>query len=214
MSDWLSSLPALDPDCLRALSALSPVALPKGHVVFRPADRVEAFSIILSGRVEVFLSGPNGREVLLYAVEPGQSCVQTTLGLLGDAPYTGEAIAASDLRVVMVPRALFARLMASSEAFRALVFHAFAARMSDVVSLLERVAFQSVESRLAALLLERAQGGRLEATQGQIAVLIGTAREVVSRRLDALARAGLIETARGTVIIRDAAGLQRLATLA
>ncbi|MEZ5686146.1 MAG: Crp/Fnr family transcriptional regulator [Paracoccaceae bacterium] len=214
MSDWLSHLPALDAPTRQRLATLTPMAVPKGHVVFRPGDRAEAFSIVLSGRVEVFLSGPNGREVLLYAVEPGQSCVQTTLGLLGDAPYSAEAIAASDLQVVMVPRALFASLMASSEAFRALVFHAFAARMTDVVTLLERVAFQSVESRLAALLLERAQDGRLEATQGQIAVLIGTAREVISRRLDAMARAGLIETARGTVIIRDVAGLQRLASLA
>ncbi|PCD77672.1 Crp/Fnr family transcriptional regulator [Pseudothioclava arenosa] len=213
MSDWLSDLPTLDPTAQRRLGALTPFDVPKGHVVFRPGDRAEAFSIVLTGRVEVFLTGPSGREVLLYAVEPGQSCVQTTLGLLGDAPYSAEAIAASELRVVMVPRALFASLMSESEAFRALVFRAFATRMTDVVTLLERVAFQSVECRLAALLLERAEGGRVEATQGQIAVLIGTAREVISRRLDAMARAGLIETARGTVIIRDVAGLERLASL-
>ncbi|MCK7475756.1 MAG: cyclic nucleotide-binding domain-containing protein [Rhodopseudomonas palustris] len=51
--------------------------------MFRPGDAAQGFVVVLEGRVEVFLTGPTGREILLYAVEPGQGCVQTTLGLMG-----------------------------------------------------------------------------------------------------------------------------------
>ena len=213
MSDWISQLPPLDAPAQARLATLVPVSVPKGHVIFRAGERAEAFPILLEGRAEVFLTGPSGRDVLLYAVEPGQTCVQTTLGMLGDADYSAEAIAATDLRAVMVPRALFSTLMAGSDSFRALVFRAFATRMNDMVGLLERVAFQSVESRLAALLLTRAEADCVHATQAQLATLIGTAREVITRRLDAMARAGLIETARGQVKILDRAGLERMAAL-
>lgn len=173
----------------------------------------QGFAVVLAGRVEVHLTGPSGREILLYAVEPGQSCVQTTLGLMGDAPYTGEALAATDIRVVAIPAALFHDLMNRSAPFRAFVFRAFAARMADMTALLERVAFTRVEARLAAALLDLADGGTVQITQAELAARIGTAREVVSRRLEALARQGLVETDRGRIRLTDCDGLARLAAV-
>ena len=64
--------------------------------MFRPGDMAQGFVIVLSGRIEVRLTSASGREILLYAVEPGESCVQTTLGLMGGEPYSGEAVAATD----------------------------------------------------------------------------------------------------------------------
>ncbi len=202
--------PELDPATRSQIFAHPEITLPKGSVIFRAGDAAEGFALVLSGRVEVFLTGASGREVMLYAVEPGETCVQTTLSLLGAAQYSGEGVAASDLRLVMIPRAEFAALIGRSESFRGLVFGAFAARMADMVGLLERVAFQSVESRLAGLLVGR--GARVvHLTQAQIAAQIGTAREVVSRRLDAMVKEGLIETARGEIRLLDRARLERLA---
>ncbi len=214
---WIDASPALcslDAPARRALAPLAPFDVPRAAVLFRPGDAVQGFVLVLEGRIEVFLTGANGRELLLYAVEPGQTCVQTTLGLLGAAEYTGEAIAATPARVVMVPRATFLRLIDASPGFRTLVFAALAGRMEEVIRLMERVSFQSVESRLAEWLLARAEGGRVAATQAEIAAQIGSAREVVSRRLDAFARRGWVHTSRGTVEIRDAAALGRLAALA
>ena len=208
---WTDALPDLSAEARQRLAALPQRRVPKGQVLFRAGDPAAGFVIVLSGRIEVFLTGPTGREILLYAVEPGQSCVQTTLGLMGDEAYSGEAITATEVGLVLVPKPLFLALMDSDRGFRAHVMHSFAQRMQDVTRLLERVAFGRIESRLAATLLDLASGDVVLATQAELAARIGSAREVVTRRLDALARAGMVLTERGEVRLLDPAGLRRLA---
>lgn len=214
---WIDTAPglqALDPAARARLAALRPVTLTKGTTLFHPGDAARGFAVVLSGRIEVFLTGPSGRDILLYAVEPGGSCVQTTLALLGGEDYTGEALTATDCDLVLIPRDIFLALMDGSAPFRAYVFAAFAARMQGMMHLLERVAFQRVESRLARALLDRAEGGAVHATHQELATAIGSAREVVSRRLDGFARSGMVTTERGTVTLRDRAALARLAAAA
>ncbi|MDW4548108.1 Crp/Fnr family transcriptional regulator [Defluviimonas sp. D31] len=217
MTAWTSEamgLDALDAAARRQIETLVPVELARGTPVFHPGDTVKGFVVVLTGRIEVFLTGPSGRDILLYAVEPGGSCVQTTLGLLGGDDYSGEAVAATDCRLVLIPRGLFLALMDSSPAFRAYVFSAFAARMQGMMHVLERVAFQRVESRLAQALLDRATEGVVHATHQELATAIGSAREVVSRRLDAFQRSGWVATERGAVRLTDAPALRRLAAAA
>ncbi len=209
-----TGLPPVEGAAAAALDRLTPVEVPEGAVLFRPGEAVKGFVIVLRGRVDVYLTGVSGREILLYEVVPGQSCVQSTLGLMGGEEYSGEAVARAPSEIVLVPRELFLRLMDESPAFRRFVFAAFAARLQSMMHLLDRVAFQRVETRLAACLLDRAEGGTLDATHAEIAVMIGTAREVVSRRLDVLARRGIVELARGQVRIRDADALREIAALA
>lgn len=204
-------LERLEAAARQKLSTLGPVVVPKGRIIFRPGDRVEGFVMVLSGRVGVYLTGANGRELLLYAVTPGETCVQTTLGLLGEQDYTGEAIAETDLSAVFVPKPLFAELMAVSDAFRTFVFHAFADRLQTVMQLIEKVAFVTIEARLAQCLVERGTGGAVKATHQELASIIGSSREVVSRRLELLARQGIIGLERGAITIVDAPALARKA---
>jgi CRP/FNR family transcriptional regulator, anaerobic regulatory protein len=205
------ALPGLDARDHVRLDALPARDLPKGTRLFAPGERASGFAVVLDGRVEVHLTGPSGREILLYAVEPGQSCVQTTLGLMGDEPYAGEAVTATACRMVLIPAAMFRELMETAAPFRQFVFRAFASRMAEMTALLERVAFARIEVRLAAALLGLAQDGTVVATHAELAARIGSAREVVSRRLDAMARQGLVATDRGQVRLTDPAALRRLA---
>lgn len=204
-------LERLEPGARAQLARVPVQTVPADTVLFRPEEPVQGFVVVLSGRIEVFLTGPTGREILLYAVEPGQSCVQSTLGLLGGDAYSGEAVARSDCRVALIPRGLFLTLMGSSAAFREFVFAAFAHRMQMMIQLLEKVAFLRVESRLAETLLERAQDGAVAATHAELAAVIGTAREVVSRRLDALSRRGIVALDRGAVRLLDIEMLAQIA---
>lgn len=163
MAGWIeqaSFLSELDREARRQFEVLRPQHVPDRTTLFRPGDQAEAFVILLSGRIGVYLTGRGGRELLLYAVTPGETCVQTTLGVLGGAAYTGEAVAESDLVAVMVPQAVFETLMAISAAFRNFVFRAFAARLSDLMFVLEQVAFVKVEKRLALALIERPPAAR------------------------------------------------------
>jgi CRP/FNR family transcriptional regulator len=203
--------PPGDAETQAELVRLPERAMPRGAVLFRPGEEAQAFPVVLSGRVEVHLTGPSGREILLYAVEPGESCVQTTLGLLGDELYGGEAVVTADVRLVLIPRLQFLRLMDQDAAFRLFVLRSFGQRMAEVTRLLERVAFGRVETRLAQALLDMAAGDVVGVTQSELAARIGSAREVVSRRLEAWARAGIVETDRGRVRLADIGTLRQLA---
>ena len=212
--DWLSGaqgLPEFEAPCATKLNQLSPQNLPIGTVLFCPGETVKGFVIVLSGQVDVFLTGPTGRDIQLYAVQPGQSCIQSTLGLLGGEDYSGEAITRTCCTVVLIPRDMFLSLMETSSAFRSFVFTAFATRMQSMMHLLEKIAFQRVECRLAQTLIERAEDGAVHATHAEIAVMIGSAREVVSRRLESLAKRGIVILDRGVVQIVDMGTLELLA---
>lgn len=206
---WITDL-NIAAGSVAALASLPHRRLPPQTPLFHPGDQAQGFVIVLAGRIEVMLTGPSGREILLYAVEPGQSCIQTTLGLMGDEAYTGEAHTVTEAEVVLIPKPLFLRLMDVDAGFRAFVLHAFGTRMADLTRVLEQVAFGRVEVRLAALLLDRAEGCRVSATQADLAARIGTAREVVTRKLDAFAREGWISTERGQVILLNPQALRRL----
>ncbi len=207
-----SELAALEPATRVVLDRLAPAEVPPGAVLFRPGETVKGYVIVLSGRVAVRLLGPNGRDILLYEVSPGQSCIQSTLGLLGGDDYSAEAEVAAPTRLVLIPRPVFLELLDASPAFRKVVFAAFAERMQAMMQLIETMSFMRVEARLAALILERAdEDGVLAITQAEMARAIGTAREVVSRRLDKLVHGGTLRTERGLIRIRDRAALAALA---
>lgn len=209
-SEAAAGLSDLPPEVHRRLSQLVPGDIPKGTVLFRPGEAARGFAIVLSGRIDVHLVGPTGREILLYSVAPGQSCVQSTLALLGGEHYSGEAITATPCTVVLIPHDLFLGLMNTCDKFRGFVFRALAARMQGVMHQMERVAFVTVEARLAEALLARAEQGIVHATHQELASTIGSAREVVSRRLDALAARGVLTLDRGAITILDEHRLREL----
>lgn len=100
--------------------------------------------------------------------------------------------------------------MEEEPGFRSFVLQAFARRMADVTRLLERVAFGRIEARLAQALLDLAEGGVVQATQ-VVQVCIGSAREVISRRLDAFARRPGWRPSGGEVRLCDLPALRQLA---
>jgi len=214
-ADWIDRSALADMLDAEGRALLAPVRaaqMPRDTILFRPGDAVRGFAIVLSGRVGVYLIGPGGRDILLYDITPGQTCVQSTLGILGHEDYSAEAHCETDCELALIPRDLFQRLLSHSDPFRDFVFGAFARRLQEMMQLLEQVAFVRVEVRLASALLARADGGNVvRATHQELATQIGSAREVVSRRLDALAKRGFIRLDRGRVTLIDRAALQAFA---
>ncbi len=211
---WTAEVPGLahlSQAARRRLDAREPLRVRANTVLFRPGEAVKGYVIVLDGRIGVHLVGPTGRDILLYDVVPGKSCIQSTLGLLGGDDYSAEAVAERPTRLVLLPKAIFLGLLDEDAAFRRLVFSAFAERMQAMMLVLEKVAFKKVEARLAAWLLSRADAaGQVTATQQDMASAIGSAREVISRRLDAFARNGWIDVERGRVRILAPEPLRRI----
>lgn len=207
-TEGVEELALLSDDSRRRLETLLPMTLSEDTVLFQPGDAVRGYVIVLAGRIGVYLVGPNGREILLYDVIRGSSCIQSTLGLLGGEDYSAEAVVEAEAQAVLLPRAMFLDLIDDDPQFRKLVFTAFAQRMQSTMHILERVAFQPVDARLAEFLLSRAENGEVQATQQDIASAIGSAREVVSRRLEAMKKRGWLAHERGRVTILNADALR------
>jgi CRP/FNR family transcriptional regulator len=188
------------------------MSVPAGTVVFGPGRMPEHLLLLLSGTVRVQQTSESGREIVLYRVSGGESCVMTTACLLASQDYTAEGIAETAVEAVAIPRALFEELLAESQAFRRFVFRAYAERMTDLFLVVEDVAFRRMDIRLAQKLLDLADGGdRVAATHQRLASELGTAREVVSRQLGEFQRRGWVTASRGTIRIDDRAGLAELA---
>ena len=179
--------------------------------VFRIGDSCEAFVVVLSGAIRVRLLSAAGREVTLYRISPGDSCLLTTSCLFSHERYPAEAITESTVTALAVPMRDFEGLLAESSAFRAYVFNGFAARLTDVIGRIEAVALTPVDTRLAAVLLKLHDSGLAEVTHQELAVELGTAREVVSRHLKRFEKDGLLDLGRGHITVIEPIALRRIA---
>ena len=178
--------------------------LSKGDVFYRESQPCPHFAIVESGDIRVFKTDPAGRELTLYHVHDGEPCVVNLLCVALDRPAMATARAEAGTSALLFPGAMLEPWMAASAAVRRFVLEAFAARVAEVMSLAQQIAFHRVDSRLVSLLLERfAQDGVIAATHEEIASELGTAREVVSRAIGELARRGAIHASRGQIVLLD-----------
>jgi len=203
----LASLPAGKLDAL--LAEAPTMTVPADTVMFDEDNPCMAFPLLLEGTVRVVKTAPNGRELQLYRIVPGDACVLTSSCLLGHAPYSARGITEARTTFVTLPAPLFDRLIAEHEPFRTYVFSLFAERISELMQLVEAVAFQRLDQRLAALLLGK--GKLIHTTHQQLADELGSVREIVSRLLRGFADQGLVTLAREQIEILDPAGLRGIA---
>ncbi|WP_261196073.1 Crp/Fnr family transcriptional regulator [Pseudoruegeria sp. SHC-113] len=183
-----------------------------GDTVFAPGRLPDSLLLLVEGRIRVSQTSDSGREIVLYRVEAGQSCVLTTACILAEEAYSAEGIAETDLVAIALARSAFDQLAADSPAFRSFVFAAYSKRLLDLLRVVDDVAFGKIDVRLAARLVALADTeGALKATHQQLATELGTAREVISRQLTEFQRRGWIEQSRGRIAVQDRAALEALA---
>ena len=187
------------------------VKLDHDRFVFHAGDLCQAFLILLDGEVRVQLTSASGREVTLYRIGPGGSCILTTSCLLSNEHYPAEAIAESDVEALAIPVSSFQSALESSQWFRRFVFDGFSSRLTSVIQKIEQIAFTAIDVRLAAVLLDLDRKGVEKITHQDIAVELGTAREVVSRHLKRFESQGWVQLGRGQVSLTDRPQIEALA---
>jgi CRP/FNR family transcriptional regulator len=171
-------------------------------------------ALVLSGRARVYKSDAEGRELTLYRVHPGESCILTTSCILSDRPFPAFAVTETTVEARLVPATTVKQWMERHAPWRTYVFDLLARRLDAVIASLEEVAFRRLDVRLATALLEAhaaAETDAIRTTHEQLASDLGSAREVISRLLKHFEQDGLVELARGAVTVRDREGLRRLA---
>lgn len=222
-------MPATDPPatddarlgaCYPVLSALSPAArahlnrhahwmrVPAGAMLFDDRQSCEGFPFVVEGSVRVSKCAPSGRELPLYRVGPGETCIISSSCLLGHEDYNARGVTEADTLLMLLPKPVFDEMM-GERPFRDFIFHLFAERIADLMQLIEEVAFRKLDQRLAALLLGK--GRLLHVTHQQLADELGSVREIVSRLLKGFADQGLVRLGREQIELLDPAGLRRLA---
>lgn len=211
-ADWLS-LQTLYPALVAVFPQADTPSLPVMDVpahtpVFREAESCQGFPLLLCGEVRVSRSAPNGRELELYRVLPGEMCLVSSACLFAGQVFNAQGITTQPTRLVVMPPGTF-RAALATETFRDYVLGLFAARMADLTGLIEAVAFQRLDSRLAATLL--GHGNQVRTTHQLLADELGTVREIVTRLLHRFERAGWVSLSRECISICDSAALRQLA---
>jgi len=215
-SVWLNAFPELkvisDRSWRAAVEQAQVMDVPKGTVLFRDGDACNGYVFVTDGAVRVQKMDPQGREIVLYRVEDGQTCMLTTSCLIGGEAYPAEGVAETAVSLAMLPALQFEAAMNDSSEFRRFVLASIGHRIGDLMLLLEDVAFGRMDMRLARLLVKRSSesGDVLSCTHQELATELGTAREVVSRILKDFERKGWLTLSRGRVEVKKSRALKEL----
>ena len=212
--NWLQSFPPLlhlEENARQILGkSARMVEAPIGTIGYREGGACGAYVMRLAGQSRVYKMSSSGREILLYRVAAGETCVITTTCLLGNSNYPASTIVEQPIRDVIIPSAAFNQLMIDSKVFRTFVMTNYGVLISDLIVLLDEVAFHSLDARLAKLLLDSGEV-TISRTHQLMADELGTAREVVSRQLKRFEQKGWVQLGRGHVEISERVKLEKLA---
>jgi CRP/FNR family transcriptional regulator len=184
------------------------LAAPAGTVLFEEGSPCRGFPMVIAGEVSVTRGSAQGRALELYRVQRGELCVVSTSCTVGSRSMQAHAVTTQPSHIALLDAAGFER-WCTFPTFRNFVFDLFAQRLADLMSLVEAVAFQRLDQRLAAALL--GHGSSLASTHQALADQLGTAREIVTRLLKRFERAGYVRLARERIHIVDPAALRALA---
>jgi len=204
----------LDIDELVKKGAAQAKKVPEDQTLFSFGDECNYYVIVQSGIVRVDLLSKNGQQLLLYKIREGQSCVMTTSCLLSGSQYHAQAVSETPVDMVLIPEKVFHSNLIESKDFREYVFNGFSERLAAMLERTAELATCSIDQRLSAALIAHSEDNASEQlislTHEQLAIEIGSAREVVSRRLAKFEKNHLIEKQRGHIKVVNREKLAQL----
>lgn len=181
------------------LSASTRKNFPAEALIYSEGDSCSAIAFILSGEIRVFKTGGSGREITLYDIGRGETCILNASCILAGMSYPANAVTVRGGEMMLVPARDFRRFIGEYETMRNFVFDLLSHRLSSVMALIEEVAFGKMDARLLDYLKEKSDNGKLLATHQKIADDLGTSREVVSRLLKDFERKEILTLSRNLI---------------
>ena len=174
----------------------------RGTFLYTDGDRCNGIGFFIEGEVRVFKTGESGREITLYEMFPGDTCILNASSILSDSFYPANAQCVTDVSALLLPKDVFIRLNSVYSEMRSFIFHLLSQRLATIIEIVEEVAFGKLDLRLENYLIEKAQNDILNLTHQQIANDLGSSREVISRLLKDLEKKGRIIMSRKKIEIR------------
>ncbi|HNP06013.1 MAG TPA: Crp/Fnr family transcriptional regulator [Cyclobacteriaceae bacterium] len=173
-------------------------------VIIDENDYIKSVPIVLSGSIKVLKIDEDGKEVLLYYIKPGESCVMSFLGATCNQTSKIKAIVEEKAEILMLPIHKSFELIKDNPAWLEFIFQLYNRRFEELLEVVNSVVFQHVDDRLWDLLKKKVKmlkTSELILTHQQLADELGTAREVVSRLLKQLEKNDQVKLSRNKVTV-------------
>ncbi len=189
-----------------------------GHEIFAKGSPGQSIMAVLRGAVRISSISLAGREIVLNIINPGE--IFGEIALLDGGERTGDAVAISDCELLVLNRRDFMPFLENRSDLCLMLIRILCQRLRRTSEQVEDLLFRHLEARIAKALLHLAEhSGRpdvhgaaleLHLSQSDLGNIVGSSRESVNKQLQVWQRAGLIDLAKGSIVIRDAAALKRL----
>lgn len=181
----------------------------RGEFIALEGDRCHYFYLVVSGSLRVYKGDEYGREITLYKVKPGESCILSAFCILNGGEFPANATAEEMTQLIEIPANVFRDWLDRHEFWRNYIFSRFSVHLANIISRVESLVFRRMDERIAQFLVHTASGSpnQVKLTHSDIARELGTAREVVSRILKNFEKARLIQLSRGNITIINQQGL-------
>jgi len=176
----------------------------KGDDILRKGAYIHGIPIIATGSVKVMRASDDGREILLYYLTSGESCVMSILGGLHNDTSKVKAVAEEDTEIFFIPNDKLASLIRDYPQFLDYIFRLYHKRFEESLDIINEIAFKKMDERLLALLEKKAelyQDRTISITHEQLANELGTARVVISRLLKQLEEYGAVSLGRNKLTL-------------
>jgi len=223
MSDEVSSLlsqfpvfQGLPQAQIQALARIAePITYHPGGLIFSEADEAAGFFLVVSGQVKIYKMSLEGKEQVLHFVGPGEIFAEVPVFSGGAYPANAEALRES--RTLFFPRQAIRQLLANDPNLAMNMLADLSRRLRQLTKLVESLSLKESPARLAAYLLHaskeltHADQVELDVTKGQLATLLGTTPETLSRALKKMSENGQIDVQGRVIRLLDKPSLERMA---
>lgn len=165
---------------------------------------IKSIPIIARGSVKVMRTHDDGREILLYYIQTGESCVMSILGGLHNDTSKVKAIAEEDTEILFIPNSKLASLIKDYPEFLNYIFRLYHKRFEEFLDIINDIAFKKIDERLLDLIQKKTElykDSTINITHEQLANELGTARVVVSRLLKQIEEFGLVRLGRNKITV-------------
>jgi CRP/FNR family transcriptional regulator, anaerobic regulatory protein len=168
-------------------------------ILINKGDMVSGVYLIEEGGLRVFSISSNNKEITLYTINPGESCILAMNCVFSDILYPAWVENEKPVtKIAVIPSPVYKKLHESEPAIQQFTIDVLAARIFDLMSSMEEISCLPLEKRLANFLLKNSSSScQISMNHEKIASHLGTAREVVTRNLNNLVKMGLITVERG-----------------
>ena len=165
---------------------------------------IRSIPLVLSGALRVIRTEEDGREILLYYIKPGESCIMSFLGGMHNDTSKVQAEVVEDAEVLFLPVDKVPFLIKEHPEWLSFIFKLYHQRFEELLEVINAIAFKKVDERMLDLLEKKREltnSPVITITHEQLANELGTARVVVSRLLKSLEEDGRVELGRNKITL-------------